>query len=915
MAEPDRVAEATAPSGTVTFVFTDIEGSTQRWERDRAAMQQALRLHDAVMRSAISAFGGHVFKTIGDAFCAAFGRPEDAVAAALEAQRALAAEDFAAVGGIRVRAAVHTGTADERDGDYFGPPVNRVARLLAIGHGGQVLVSGSTAALVAGTLPAGAVLIDLGEHRLRDLSRPERVHQLSATGLVAEFPRLRSLNVSTDNLPLQVTSFVGRETEIGEIGALLERNRLVTLVGPGGIGKSRVSLHVAADFADGSGDGVWLVELAPLAAAEYIPSAIAQAMGLSESFDGEPLDNLVRALQTKRTLLVFDNCEHLIEPVGLVVGAILRACPGVKVLASSRQALGLAAEVLYQVPALAMASGIALFAERARAQHNRFEVTAENAPIIEDICRRLDGIPLAIELAASRASILSPRQLRDRLDERFRVLTGGRRDALPRQQTLRALIDWSHDLLSEPERVLFRRLSIFVNGFSLEGAAAVASGEDLDEFEAMDLLASLVGKSLVLAEPDGDALRYRLLESTRAYAAERLDAAGERELLVCRHLFYVCDRFAALRTNVEATALWHHLTVPFAAELGDVRAALAGALKRDVVRGATLLGTLEASWRHLGLATEGIRLLDTFVAAVPPDESLVLANLAIALSMLLDNVAIRVRSREVARRAVECARAAGDGRTLGAALVQHAMACIRSGELDEAAVALAEADENAGSSVLLRLRILSRRAFLAHYRGDLDGAAAIYEQTLREHRALANFPGEGMAVINWAELEFARGDVGRAIELIDDFMPRLRAASEAMILYMALVGRASYLLAADGLVEAMNDVREVLDLLAPTEPDNVYVAIAIECVALALAIAGDVSRAAVLEAFADESFRRHGFSREKTEQLTGARIKDLLNVGLDSQSLERLTLRGRSLDSVAAVSLARESLDLASFSA
>ena len=493
----------------------------------RDAMSAGVQRHDAIGRAAIAAHGGYVFKTLGDAFCVAFSRPEAAVAAALDFQRTLMAEDFAAVGGLRVRAALHTGAADERGGDYFGPAVNRVARLLSIGHGGQTLLSGVMHDLVLGALPQQASLRDLGEHRLKDLSRPEYVYQLVAPELASEFPALRSLESLPNNLPLQMTSFVGREREIAKITDLLGAHRLVTLVGSGGIGKTRTSLQVAADLLDGSGNGVWFVELAPLASGEYIPAAVAQALGLSLPPEGDSVANLVKVIKSWQALLIFDNCEHLIEGAARFISAVIRGCPKISVLASSRQALGVAGEMTFRLPSLAVDDGIvgvvtsareaaispaiALFAERATATNDSFSLTDENASTVAEICRRLDGIPLAIELAAARVKMLSPRQLHDRLDERFRVLTGGSRDVLPRQQTLRALIDWSHDLLDERERALFRRLGIFVSGFTIEGAAAVGGDETIDEFEVFDVLASLVEKSLVLAEPDGDALRYRLL--------------------------------------------------------------------------------------------------------------------------------------------------------------------------------------------------------------------------------------------------------------------------------------------------------------------------------------------------------------------------------------------------------------------
>jgi predicted ATPase/class 3 adenylate cyclase len=581
------------PTGTVTFLFSDIEGSTARWERDSEAMDPALARHDALMRTALEARGAYIFKTMGDAFCAAFATAADAVTASLDAQRALAVADFSAVEGIRARMALHTGRSVERDGDYFGPTVNRVARLLAIGHGGQILVSNACTELLQDELPPQSSLRNVGEHRLKDLSQPERVYQLLAPDIAADFPPLRSLDHLSNNLPAQVTSFIGREAEIADVAALIEKHRLVTLTGSGGVGKTRLSLHIVANLLDKSGDGVWFIELAPLASGEYVPSTVALALGLTLESEGDPVENLVRALKGKHALLVFDNCEHLIEPAAHVISAILRGAPKVKVLASSRQGLGVAGEATYQVPSLVLPGkdeganvsaadvlryeSVALFVERAGAATERFSLTDDNAPIVADICRRLDGVPLAIELAAARVKMLSPRQLRDRLEERFRVLTGGSRDVLPRQQTLRALIDWSHDLLDERERMLFRRLGIFVNGFTLEGAVAVGSGEDLDELDVFDVLASLVDKSLVLAEPHGDALRYRLLESTRAYAAEKLDNAGERDLGAGRHLRYLRDRFAELWERLERTARGADLAAALQTELEDVRFALVGA--------------------------------------------------------------------------------------------------------------------------------------------------------------------------------------------------------------------------------------------------------------------------------------------------------------------------------------------------
>jgi len=907
------------PSGTVTFVFTDIEGSTQRWERHTANMEKAVRRHDELMRSAVAAHGGYVFKTVGDAFCVAFGRPADAVAAILDAQRALGAEDFSNVDGLRVRAAVHTGATDERDGDYFGSAVNRVARLLAIGHGGQVLVSGVTSDLVQGSLPPRASLRDLGEHRLKDLARPEYVYQLLAPGLAAEFPALRSLDALPNNLPLHVSSFVGRDTEIAAITALIETNRLVTLVGSGGIGKTRTSLQIAANLLDGSGDGVWFIELAPLASGDYIPTTVASALGLSLPSEGDPVENLVRALKAKRTLLVFDNCEHLVEPAAHVLSALIRGCANVKILASSRQGLGIAGEETYRLPSLdtpdegsstelraadaLRSAAIALFAERAHTSDKRFALTDENAPIIADICRRLDGIPLAIELAAARVQILSPRQLRDRLDERFRVLTGGSRDVLPRQQTLRALIDWSHDLLDERERTLFRRLGIFVNGFTLEGAVAAGSGDDLDELDVFDVLASLVAKSLVLAELGGDTLRYRLLESTRVYAREKLAAAGEREMLAGRHLRYLRDRFTELWSRADRTGRQSERSEALRVELEDVRSALDGALIRaDVVAGAELLAALP--WEAVGLDAEAVALCERYLAALPLNESRLLARAATVLSAFLQALGRKSRAFEVATEAVAYARASGDSPTLIDALYQFATQATFERRLDDAEAALAEAEAIPNRSVRLRIGFINARARLSAFGIDLETAAQTYEQLRNEHRSLGNAHDELVAASNLAEIEHELGRTQRAIATAREILHTARTNPELILRTNVFHNLAGYLVATDELPGAASAAREALTRFAKTEVDHNGAAIAFEHLALVFALRNDFSRAAMLQSYADATFARHGFGREYTEQTTHERLSGLLQERLGPDERERLFAQGASLAPEAALTLA-----------
>jgi predicted ATPase/class 3 adenylate cyclase len=906
----------------VTFVFTDIEGSTRRWERDGAAMQAAVQRHDTLMRAALVAHGGHVFKTIGDAFCAAFWRPDDAVRAMLAAQRTLGAEDFAAVDGLRVRAAIHTGTAHERDHDYFGPTVNRVARLLAIGHGGQVLVSGVTSELVTGMLPPEVTLRDLGAHRLKDLTRPEHVHQLVAPDLPADFPPLRSLDASPNNLPAALTSFVGRETEIGEIRALLESHRLVTLVGSAGIGKTRISLHVAATLIDGAADGVWFIELAPLTSGEYLPSAVAQTVGVSLASDGDPVDNLARALREKHALLIFDNCEHLVAATARVIAALLRACPKITVCASSRQPLGIAGERAYRLPTLAVPvveacagltardagrwAAIALFADRARAVERRFALGDDNAPIVADICRQLDGIPLAIELAAARMTHLRPQQLRDRLQERFRLLTGGGRDVLPRQQTLRALIDWSHDLLEDRERTLFRRLGIFINGFTLEGAVSVggSGSPPLDEFAVVDVLASLVDKSLVLAEPDGDALRYRLLESTRVYAGEKLAAAGELATCAERHLRYLHARFAAARERWNQSGNGAEAAATLSAELEDVRGALDTAAHGAISEGAALLAAIGSAWVHIGLESEGQKRIEATLAALPADAAWLRARLSTAAAWLAGNAGRKERAFVIATEAVRQARRCDDAAALAEALQAYAHEALARRLCDEADAALAEVERLDHLPDRLRRTALDARAFVNQQRGDHAAAARIYEQLRTEFRSIGDERAFLVGTLNLADAEHTRGRTRQAIELVHETLPALRAGSNRTQFSMALMNLAGYLVATDDLAGARAAAREAINEQATREPAHAFVTVALEHLALALALDGDVSAAAALAGYVEAALQRAGFIREFTESTTHERLSAILRDRLAPAEYASRLAEGAALTPEAAIAIA-----------
>jgi predicted ATPase/DNA-binding SARP family transcriptional activator len=563
------------PGDTVVFLFTDIEASTHRWEGDEEAMAEDLARHDEIVRDAVEETQGRVFANTGDGLCAAFSTASAALTAALGSQRALLEEKWRSPVPLRVRMAIHAGTAEPRGDNYVGPTLNRTARLLSLGWGGQVLCSQAAADLARDNLPAGVALLDLGDHRLANLSRAERVFQIAHPDLAATFPPVRSAG-RRHALPTAVTSFVGRAKEIKEVRGLLGESRLVTLTGVGGSGKTRLALEAAAGVQEEFPDGVYLAELGPLSDPALVASMVAGALGVLATGPGGTadvlMDRLCEYLQPKRTLIVLDNCEHVIEAAAGLVHALLPSCPGITVLATSREILGLPGEVAWRVPSLSLpapestsvedlsgSDAVALFCERARSAQPGFGLTEANAAAVTQICRRLDGIPLALELAAARIRVLGAQDLARRLNQRFRLLTGGIRTAVPRHQTLMATMDWSYDLLPSAEQVALRRLAVFPGSFDLEAAEAVVGQEDSAssaEFEVLDLLSHLVDKSLVVVDNEGVDVRYRLLETVREYAAARLAEAGEPDRVRRRHRDFFLALASAHEDPLEPTRKW-----------------------------------------------------------------------------------------------------------------------------------------------------------------------------------------------------------------------------------------------------------------------------------------------------------------------------------------------------------------------
>ncbi len=581
-----------APSGVVTFLFTDVEGSTRRWEADAEVMRAALAAHDEVLRSAIEAHGGWLFKHTGDGVCAAFASPRSAVDAAVAAQRALE---------LPVRMGLATGEAELRGSDYFGAVLNRAARVMAAGHGGQILLAESTAVLLS-----GVDLLDLGPRRLRNVPTPVGVFQVRAPGLQTEFPSLRALDTSPGNLRPQATSLIGRESEAAELQAAVKAHRLVTLTGVGGVGKTRLAVEVAAHLADEFPDGVWIFELAAVADPAAVPDAVAAVLGVTQQAGKSVSESVAAALEGRVRLLVFDNCEHVRDVAADLVEAILAQSETVKVLVTSREGLGVADEQLWPVPSLDVGAGIDsaavnLFVERAHSVAPRFSMaTTDEAEAVIEICRRLDGIPLAIELAASRMASMTAIEVRDRLDQRFRLLVGSRR-GLERHHTLRHAVAWSYELLDETEKALLDRCSVFAGGFDLQSACAVAGSPDApDDFATLDLLDALVRKSLLVADRSSGRTRFAMLETIRQFAEEQLVARGEASEIRAAHSQYFAGRDAdilALWDSPRQRAAYDWFTI----ELANLRTAFRWAADQGDLDVAATIATY-AGW--LGAAVQ-----------------------------------------------------------------------------------------------------------------------------------------------------------------------------------------------------------------------------------------------------------------------------------------------------------------------
>jgi predicted ATPase/class 3 adenylate cyclase len=925
-------------TGIRTFLFTDIEGSTAGLTRlGDAAYSVVLEDHHRIIRSSLQAFGGVEQETRGDSFFAVFASPSACVAAALQMQRDLRAHHWPASEDLRVRMGIHTGEASEASTGMVGYEVHRAARIAAVGYGGQVLISSSTMALVQDSLPPGASVLGLGSHRLKDLRRPEVIFQLIADDLHEQFPPLRSLDNPQllHNLPELVSSFVGRETEVIELRKLVETSRLVTLSGAGGSGKTRLALQVAAEALDDFADGAWLVELASLADAALVTSAVASVLGVREEPGRPLLETLVNALSDRHLLVILDNCEHVLAAAAKLADTLLRSCPRVSVLATSREPLGIAGERAYRVPSLSLPGpdqvltpdeagsfdAVRLFADRAVRHRPDFLLDDTNAAIVASLCRKLDGMPLAIELAAARLGSLSVADIEQRLDDRFGFLTRGARTAHPRQQTLHALIDWSYDLLDETEQTVLCRLSVFAGGWTLGAAEAVCSGDDLPAREVADILGSLVDKSLVQADPMGSDLRYRLLETIRQYAAEKLSHRGATEVAsaVYQHAEFFLNLAKAAASHLRGPAQAHWFD-RLELEHDNLRVAMAYFLSDHVSGERSLrLGiALRDFWVFRGYFDEGIEGLEPALAQPETGSLLDLRAAALLVTAALHYVKGEFRDcRPPMEEGLATARQVGDLALIAQAL--RALSSLERTEATDITKAVRMANEAVEVAILSGDPHLAAEAHLeranALTTSGREGASSDFDTALSHYRTEGNRLGVAQTLSAWSLMELKQGEfsvarsrIEQALGILDELQADgMGTLHDPLLDLLTILGLVEIL---DGNPSAAN--RAFTNSLTTARRMGIQALVAYAYVGIGFCatVTEDHDRAARLQGAADLIFERMGTlvidpALQGLRELNSSHLRQTMGTG----GFEREYEAGRTLAPHAAFTLALEGSD------
>ena len=922
------------PSGTVTFLFTDIEGSTKLAQEHPQAMPGLLARHNTILNHAIESHQGFVFRIVGDSFTAAFHTARDALSAALEAQRHLQNESWSPAP-IRVRMGIHTGAAILKEDphghgqSYEGyRTLALTQRIMSVGHGGQILLSQTVYDLVKERLPNGTELRELGERHLKDIVQPEALYQVAAPDLLSEFPPLTTLEAINHNLPAQLTSFIGREQEIAEARAALASTRILTFIGPGGTGKSRLSLQVAAGQLTEFKDGVWQVELAPLAEGAYVPSTIASTFYLREAQGVPLLDTVTDYLRSKQLLLVLDNCEHLIETCARLSDHFLQACKNVKIITSSREALGIPGETIYRVPSLSLPQhledlpdiqglmsyeAIRLFRERAVKANPQFELSEDNALYVCQICQRLDGIPLAIELAAARLKMFTPQQIAERLGDRFKLLTGGSRTALPRQQTLRALIDWSYLTLNEVEQRVLRSLAVFSGGWTFEAAEAVVG-----EIDAMDGLSGLVNKSLVnVDEAEGES-RYRYLETIRQYAMEKLFESRDAENVRDRHLAYFMDytRRAEQQFDSDQRSLWiNRLEL----EYDNIRSALGWAVESDPETALRMASWLRIYWLSRSYMTEGCKWCQAAISgaeastSADPDLGLWLSEVYTALAALSINRGDHRTGQSAARQAADLARGLDDPARLVQALNFLGLSSAFLGDEPLAFDSLNEGEalcrkfglKDALAEILLSLAYITLEI---HGPKAAEQLQAYLEESLDLTEGSVDLNSAVRTEGILARLAYYRGDLAEARKHADLMLDHHREMGDQL----SVTGHQSEMA---HVARRMGNYEEALALYRETLPDwqkighRGAVAHQLECMAFIAKAREQGDRAVKLMSAAEVLREASNSSRTPQERIEYDRELADLRAGMDEETFQLLWMEGRSLTSEQAIALAMKEQD------